>query len=322
MSHMMLFVTVGHAKSGGVIDGGGGVAIVCGEEGNRRVYLADVFDLMREDKLLNYESLPEEWIFQAAAHILKNQHPYWRFKRSLDSDETVDLEWMLNYINDGLDYSYNTDEALTDDHIKESNLPKGCEKKQIVIQSVKKRRYIIDLDLKIYLTNVERALLRLHEALISLRQLPGEDTTPIRELVKSSVSNQRDFNEAIEIIKNRNNEISLTVLPEKLSCDIFNNFRDDVHGPPTWQKIELATNQSSRFVLTLLGKDERKESFKNELAIVNFESKVYVNLSFDKGRMIFLNKYNSYTRRFSGSIQFPDPDSFYFRYNGFNISCH
>ena len=80
--------------------------------------------------------------------------------------------------------------TLNDDHIDASSLPSGCHKVQLAVQDISTKT--VEQSPLIYqLSWPERGFLELHETLISLRDAPGSDTTPIRREVFSACNQDR-----------------------------------------------------------------------------------------------------------------------------------
>ncbi len=154
---------------GGENSGGGGDSIVCATLNGEKVFLADTFELFYDKNFPSLDLNPEV-IEQYFIHYLEDQNPNLKSKlfRALQS---LTFKPVKNV------------KEFDDDFI--TGVPDNCHKKQLAFQSIEQKTVYYNISLYFKLSLVERALLRVHEALIQLRSHPG-NTTPIRNLVQSN----------------------------------------------------------------------------------------------------------------------------------------
>lgn len=167
----------------GARDGGGGVGFLCQSGRKTRVYLADTYQLVKKGQLPSNKTMKDGLLFLAAGRRFANSRIVGR-----DFKDFLSAGWSLISIESSLTWKPKRGmDLLGDDHIAESDVPAGCKKIQLAIQDIQSRTVYFDDQLVHQLTSAEVELLRLHETLISVRRLPGEDTTAIREAVNSVV---------------------------------------------------------------------------------------------------------------------------------------
>lgn len=357
--------------------GGGGASIVCKDSNLSHVshvYLADTFDLIRSGKLKKLESTDRDIAFNAAVAILKIKYPKKSFKKPNSENEMVDLAWMLQYTKDNLQYNlinpegtydylniktYDGDSSVStsmptkgdrplvelgDDHILKSELPNNCEKRQIAVQEINKMAFTLDLILQGQMTRLEEGLLRLHEALVSIRNIPGADTTPIRKMVHSVVEDQALLSREINKIKSITDNRTLKALPENLVCDIVSESNNDFKfNKPSKIEIKRTSGDGSKdsnntFSLVILKNATSASEVVNSYnEYVNIDPSIKLNsgsldvrIAFGQyhdiySPSVFLRRYNEYTGSFSGSIEYSTPiqrGGHIEKYTDFGISCH
>ena len=178
----------------GTNSGGGGVGYSCAyRDGSHRVYLADTYSMITSgqiSKLLKYQPID---LVQATAGLLDVMQPEKKYESPLRSGEKVTLGFIINYRHQQLKFNPNFDghlklPTLNDDHIESKLIPSGCQKVQLAVQDIPAMK-VEQSPLVYQLSWPERGFMELHETLISLRGLPGEDTTPIRQEV-SKIANE------------------------------------------------------------------------------------------------------------------------------------
>jgi hypothetical protein len=163
-------------------DGGGGVGFLCHEHERNRVYLADTYQLVKSGVLANFDSVELPALFLEAAHQLSGPKADYSMA---DADLTVRFSKLTWQREEPL-------ALLGDDHIAPNQIPANCKKVQLVVQDISTGVLYYNMPLVMQLSSAEYKFLELHETLISLRNQPGADTTPIRGQV-ASVSDSGDF---------------------------------------------------------------------------------------------------------------------------------
>lgn len=140
---------------------------------------------------------------------------------------------------------------IKDDNIRWWQIPRGCKKVQLAIQDIKTSTVRMSEQAFLALPLIDDLFLRLHETLISLRNQPGLDTTPVRrdvERLAEMIRTHRadfvrgltaDFEKAITVPETT----PPLTMPRTLRCQLtWRMPRIDVYQP----KFEL----SSTFLLT------------------------------------------------------------------------
>ena len=160
---------------GGVSDGGGDV-IIC-KEGiwpyiKKKVFLADTYDFMTSAKASSLPSRPTE----------KEKIEAIRKRLNMMHDKLGDIILKrlkkLKFI-----YVKNVKE-MDGDNV---SVPDGCTKKQLAIQNVVTGEVRVNKELHNSISPWEKALFKIHESFISLRN-PGRDTTLVRSEVREIIN--------------------------------------------------------------------------------------------------------------------------------------
>jgi hypothetical protein len=173
-----------HAGIHGSEGVGGGVGIICDENGVEKVYLADTFDLVRNGSLKGIESVDNESLFRAALDVLDERSPEKIYTNPFQPGQKVNLAWMVEHTRANLQFKYvDSIPSLSDDNIDQRSLPANCRKEQIAVQDV--GRGVVREKFKVSgrMSSTERGLFEVHETLVALRNAPGADTTPIRQKI-------------------------------------------------------------------------------------------------------------------------------------------
>lgn len=157
------------ARRGGDNSGGGDV-LICryGLFGGRKVvYLADTFDVRRH---LNFSSIG-------------NVEYYLRISLDLIFRENAEMARKLKDALDKLSFIPEDDVTELDDDFIEVN-QSNCRKKQLAQQDISTAVVKYNRHLYMQLSDLEKALFRIHEAYIFVRNQPMKDTTEIRRAVE------------------------------------------------------------------------------------------------------------------------------------------
>jgi len=239
VSFSLISIAPGVALADGGISHGGGKGILCQEEKGPRVYLADTFELVRSGALDHLKPVDPQVVVPAAVSVIDKVFPAKRFSHPLNPEVRVTIGWLIQYNSDGLFFKIHPKgrlKNLADDHIRLEDLPKNCRTKvQLAVQDVPARTVTTDYKMTNALTWLEYGFLQLHEAMISTRDMPGADTTPIRQAVAAVATHfldrdSKEFHQKILDILNPKNgpgrsyalqNLNLKTLyrvPERLSC--------------------------------------------------------------------------------------------------------
>lgn len=145
--------------------------------------------MAKSGKLKEIEKRDPVNLVSATSKLLDIIKPEKIYPHPVVKNETVTLGWLINYRHQQLNFepNYSGDKklfALNDDMIAAQAIPEGCIKTQLAVQDIPSMK-VQQSPLVYQLTWPERGFLELHETLISLRDKPGKDTTPIREQVES-----------------------------------------------------------------------------------------------------------------------------------------
>lgn len=217
-----------------------------------------------------------------------------------------------------------------DDHISALSLPINCEKKQLAVQSLKDKTYIIDLVLQAELTNLEKGLLKAHEVFVSKRNIPRADTTSIRKIVNSVLEEPIVFEKAVERAIAQKPS-TLKAFPAYLNCQISSVPHNDLNKKIPAQ-LELYNISSSQFEIKLSYTNSIPEVYKSYFTDINLNpstthltSSMSVRLSFgnadeENGPGVFLYRYNETNKMLSGSIIFQEQNNLK-QFTSFGISC-
>ena len=176
----------GGAPSDGGSHGGGGDALVCDLNSMRpetmsesawttkRIYFADTFESLYGNEAVLARTVKgrESQIREALIQVLDDSSPGLgeQIREKLDLVDFVGVDQL---------------EELDNDNIEIRNLPSGCSKVQLAVQDFELSRVRVRRDLYADLTDAERAIFQVHEALIGIRGT-SEDTTPIRKQVEAA----------------------------------------------------------------------------------------------------------------------------------------
>jgi hypothetical protein len=173
-----------HAGIRGSEGVGGGVGIICDENGVEKVYLADTFDLVRNGSLRGIESVDNESLFRAALAVLDERSPEKIYTNPFQPEQKVNLAWMVEHTRANLQFKYvESIPNLSDDNIDQRSLPSNCRKEQIAVQEVGRGIVREKFKMSSRMSSTERGLFEVHETLVALRNAPGADTTPIRQKI-------------------------------------------------------------------------------------------------------------------------------------------
>jgi hypothetical protein len=183
---------VASEKEGGA-NGGGGIGFLCNEEGKAKLYLADTYQLTKSgalNRLQNHGAIE----MSDAVKVLDQKIPQKVYPHPFVRGQKVTFGFMLAHTMNGLSFEdHQLKNRTNDDNIRQ--IPRGCKKVQVAYQDLK--RNIVQLrDQAPFLNQADWFYLKMHEALISLRNRPGMDTTAIRSQVKNIaliLSNPRNF---------------------------------------------------------------------------------------------------------------------------------
>jgi hypothetical protein len=177
-----------YAQRRGGLSDGGGMAIVCGEGSEERVYLADTFVLRHEPFYEQIKVDDPSLVITALTEILDFRHPEKIYQNPFNKNEKVTLGWLIKHTSNQLTTSYDHDlQELGDDNVDPDSMPKGCKKRQVAIQDLAEKVVHEEMKLTQKMSFFDRGLLDFHEALVSLRNQPLADTTPIRAEVEAVV---------------------------------------------------------------------------------------------------------------------------------------
>lgn len=195
----ILMLTASTAIATGGEGGGGGKGLVCPVAGGKTaVYLADTFDLKQSGELDKLAPADPAAIVASAALVVDSTFPAKVFPHPFVRGQKVTLGYMIAYRYQQLDFNYVKGSLpdFPDDHIDLSKFPAGCQKEQLAIQNIAAK--VVNETMRVEdLSWVERGFLDLHETLISLRDEPGADTTPIRKTVESIALQMGQPNSAV-----------------------------------------------------------------------------------------------------------------------------
>jgi len=200
---LMMGSAAAFAGEGGV-GHGGGVAYDCFENGQRKVYLADTYELTKAGAFTKFKTgASPESVIEAAVVMLEATKPEKNIPNPMNASEFVSIGWLVKHTSASLDLQLSNDPLplQTDAHINAA--PQGCQLAQLAIQDVGLNRLKLDLKLWDELSDMDRGLFKLHEIWISIRNQPGADTTPIRAQVSQAAAVLADpnFSESAMIAK-------------------------------------------------------------------------------------------------------------------------
>lgn len=249
---------------------GGGMVISCAES----TYLADTFNLMASLKSKGVQDIDAFLIQTAILQVIEKKMPEETYPDPDDSKQKVSLATMLEHVRKKLVY-VKTNETLPllgDDNIDESKLPVGCSKQQVAIQDIPKRTVLVNHQLQMSLTSLERGLLEFHETLIGLRNQPGVDTTPIREKIENLMKNE--LNSLVAIISGMNSDCHIRINRLELFHGCFNFYQPSQRGPGAceyWSSADLGPADVNGFIKTA----------PNHFAMENREKGLSAQIHFD-----------------------------------------
>jgi len=239
-------------------DGGGGVGFLCHEKGGDKVYLADTYQLVKSGKLKGYEDVDLGIVLAAAAQTINE-------KQSNGADGSL-LNATLAARNSALQWQKQSPlPLLGDDHIPADQVPANCEKVQLVIQDVSTRVVHYDDKLVNQLTGTEIAFLNVHETLISIRNEPGADTTPIRAQV-ASVLDSTKFVDLVKLVITPNWQLDVQANNphyKKLLMDVVGEYTgvdtDTTHKDPCHVSIRLKGNMIAASLEVTYGNGQKRK---------------------------------------------------------------
>ncbi len=299
---------------------GGGDAIVC-DEGTpaERVYLADTFALARSGRLTSFQALDPSYTIESALRILEEDSPLMSFPHPFSKDKKVSFAWMIDYSLNMLNFEpVGNVEELDDDHIDPKSLPKGCYKRQLGVQNLKKMNVKYNYLLFMKLSFAERALFKIHEAFISLRNVPSLDTTPLRKEV-AEILRVKNFSfegivrTLVAATPFQDIKPPISEVPEKMICRVGGEGQNDFGWKPSgfevnhtqagWQ-IHFARNDGHRRSPAprahLITYWDRKDNLALKDALdlgISWES----DDGFTTG--LFIERYNERLQQLVGSIE-------------------
>lgn len=195
---LFLSFSVLASESGGTR--GGGDVSVCKEKGERRVYLADTFELIRGGSLIPDETISKEVYAEALLRTIFEVHPELKVKlREIESKMVT----MTSFPNGGL--LAHMFPKLLGGHLKEVDndhlIVEGeCKKGQLAHQNIRKARVTLDHGRWKALSRMEQGIFSVHEVFINLRNAT-RDTTAVRNEIKEYVLNPR-FLEQVVLVQN------------------------------------------------------------------------------------------------------------------------
>lgn len=209
---VILTTTMGlsaHAKVGR--DGGGGVVFVCNEAGKEKVYLADTYSIRAS---FSNDQKNTDFGGPLQSLIISLQ------TSSAQSKEIADNLKSLKF-------KHSPPMALLgDDDIKNEDIPRGCVKKQLAIQTLSTGEVDVDIQLYSALTRREQALFILHEGYVAKYRA---NTTQVRHRVAR---------EAMLAYANNNAPMDDWAAFCKHSHAYAKTFLDQVKKPSDWTSEE------------------------------------------------------------------------------------
>lgn len=255
------------AKGGN--SGGGGMVISCSDD---RVYLADTFEIMSSLTSKGLESLDPFRVQVAITQVIEKKYPAKIYPNPKGGGDKVSMATMLEHIRETLVYipSKKPLPLLGDDYIDTSSLPAGCTKLQVAIQNIPKNEVTVDRKLQMKMSSLERGLLELHESLISLRNQPGLDTTPIRQSIEDLMRNELDLFNAI--FSSMSIDCYLRVTQLELVHGCFNIYKPAPVGPGPCQRW---SNAAPRGVTAFI------KTAPNRYEVQNHENNISAQVKFD-----------------------------------------
>ena len=182
---------------------GGGDSVICfygrpGEIPNayprmpREVILADLFPVSESQPKLyrRIQRLAPDSILRASIDYFQSKYPNFSKTLSAIAFKPVGAIW---------ETQFPPLRELDDDHIQLKRIE--CRKRQLAIQNLDTQNVEVEMDLLIRLSHAEKALLKVHEALLKVSGIVG-DTTPVRQEIAKMVQS-REFHQLIASYKTR-----------------------------------------------------------------------------------------------------------------------
>lgn len=181
-------------KSDGGNGTGGGVGLVCSENGVSHIYLADTYKLGQTVQFKALQLTDEHSAFVAAGYYFNKLRSTKLFTLPEVSDSQDASLMIADYLegrNNQLNYVNKPRlQLLNDDNLKA--IPDNCSKIQLAIQHLSTGEVELNEPAVQQLSPTDQILLKLHETLISLRNESGADTSPIRAEL-NLISGNPDF---------------------------------------------------------------------------------------------------------------------------------
>lgn len=229
----------GLAQEGVNSGGGGGDGFKCKSNDPSAIQgyttrLVDTYGNTELDKLEqnNVGQLRRDYGIRTVARYLDKVMPEKVYPHPYKSDLKISfgsllvLHYMKLYF---MTYDLSPLPDLKDDNIPFWKVPSGCKKIQLAIQDIPSGVVSQSPEVRFDLPLFDRLFLRIHEVLISIRNQPGLDTTPIRKDVERLAAMLRD--DQVQFIKNLTSDWenmvtgdlpnkSPIIIPQTLKCHL------------------------------------------------------------------------------------------------------